>query len=91
MLRRHLPPAPVAMRITSGTDSCPPDMCRSVAAPFTIWSSASRLKLTVITSTIGRMPPRAAPTPAPTKADSESGVSRTRSGPNSSRRPRLTP
>ncbi len=28
--------------------------------------------------------------PAPTKADSESGVSRIRSGPNSSSRPRLT-
>ena len=83
-------PAPVAIRITSGTLSWPPDMWRSVAALFTIWSSASRLKLTVITSTIGRRPPRAAPIPAPTKADSESGVSRTRSGPNSSSRPWLT-
>ena len=35
----------------------PPDMCSSVAALFTIWSSASRLKLTVMISTIGRMPP----------------------------------
>jgi len=61
-----------------------------VAALFTTWSSASRLKLIVITSTIGRMPPRAAPMPAPTNADSESGALRTRSGPNSSSRPRLT-
>ena len=50
-------PAPVAMRITSGTLNWPPDMWRSVAALFTIWSSASRLKLTVMISTIGRMPP----------------------------------
>lgn len=75
------------MRITSGTENCPPDMWRSVAAVFTIWSSASRLKFTVITSTIGRRPPSAAPMPAPTKASSESGVSRTRSGPNSSSKP----
>jgi hypothetical protein len=34
------------MRMTTGTPNCPPDMCRySVAALFTIWSSASRLKL----------------------------------------------
>jgi hypothetical protein len=61
-----------------------------VAALFTIWSRHSMLKFTVITSTMGRMPTMAAPMPAPTKADSESGVSRTRSGPNSSSRPRLT-
>ena len=74
-------PAPVAMRITSGTLNCPPDMCRSVAALLTIWSSASRLKLTVMISTIGRMPPSAAPMPAPTNADSDSGVSRIALGP----------
>ena len=66
-------------------------MCEIVAALFMIWSSASRQKLTVITSTIGRMPPIAAPIPAPTNADSDSGVSRIRSGPNSSSRPLLTP
>ncbi len=65
-------------------------MCRSVAALFTIWSSASRLKFTVISSTIGRSPPIAAPIPMPTNASSESGVSRTRSGPNSARKPLLT-
>ncbi len=48
------------------------------------------LKFTVITSTTGRMPAMAAPMPAPTNADSESGVSRIRSGPNSSRSPLLT-
>ena len=82
-------PPPVAIRTTSGTLNWPPDMCRSVAALLTTWSSASRLKLTVITSTIGRRPPIAAPMPAPTKADSDSGVSRTRSGPNSSSSPWL--
>lgn len=60
-----------------------------VAALFMIWSSARRLKLTVMTSTIGRMPPSAAPMPAPTKVLSDSGVSRIRSGPNSSRNPLL--
>ena len=65
-------------------------MWRIVAALLTIWSSASRLKFTVITSTIGRMPPSAAPMPAPTNVDSDSGVSRMRSGPNSSSRPLLT-
>jgi len=77
----------VAMRSTSGTENWPPDMWRSAAALFTIWSSASRLKFTVITSTMGRKPPSAAPMPAPTKPSSESGVSRMRSGPNSSRKP----
>ncbi len=83
-------PAPVAMRITTGTWNCPPDMWHSVAAVFTIWSSASRLKFTVMISTIGRRPPSAAPMPAPTNADSESGVSRIRSSPNSSSNPLLT-
>ena len=78
------------MRTTSGTLNWPPDMCRSAAALFNTWSSASRLKLMVITSTMGRIPPSAAPIPAPTKADSESGVSRMRSGPNSASIPRLT-
>ena len=46
--------------------------------------------MTVITSTIGRMPPSAAPMPAPTNVDSDSGVSRMRSGPNSASSPLLT-
>jgi len=49
------------------TLNCPPDMWRNSAAVLTIWSSARRLKLTVITSTIGRSPPSAAPMPVPTK------------------------
>jgi hypothetical protein len=87
MLRGQLPPRPVAMRITRGTPNCPPDMCRIVAAVFRIWSSARSEKLTVMISTIGRMPTNAAPIPAPVKADSDSGVSRIRSGPNSFRSP----
>src|SRR6516162_2085479 len=58
------------MRMTTGTANCPPDIWRIVAALLMIWSSARRLKLTVMISTIGRMPPSAAPIPAPTNADS---------------------
>ena len=65
-------------------------MCGMVAALLRIWSSARRLKLQVITSTIGRMPTIAAPIPAPVKALSESGVSRMRSSPSSSIRPLVT-
>ena len=83
-------PAPVAMRITTGTENCPPDMCRTVAAVLTIWSSASSEKFTVMISTIGRWPPRAAPMPVPTNASSDNGVSRMRSGPNSSKKPFVT-
>ena len=83
-------PAPVVIRITTGTLNWPPDMCSSVAAVLTIWSSARRLKLTVMISTIGRSPPIAAPMPAPTNPDSESGVLRTRSRPNSSWSPLVT-
>ena len=83
-------PPPVAIRITIGTANCPPDMCGIVAALFTIWSRASSEKLTVMISTIRRIPPRAAPIPAPTKESSDSGVSRIRSGPNSASSPRVT-
>ena len=84
-------PAPVVIRMTSGTLNCPPLMWCRDAAVLTIWSSASSEKLTVMISTIGRMPPSAAPMPAPTKPDSDSGVSRMRSGPNSSSSPSETP
>ncbi len=83
-------PPPVDMRITTGTLNWPPDMCSSVAALLRIWSAANMLKLQVITSTMGRMPESAAPMPAPVKTDSANGVSRMRSGPNSSNRPLLT-
>ena len=44
-----------------------------------------------MTSTTGRMPCIAAPMPVPTRAISEIGVFRTRSGPNSSSIPCVTP
>jgi hypothetical protein len=55
-----------------------------------IWSSASRLKLTVMISTMGRIPAMAAPIPAPTKPLSANGVSRMRVSPNSSTCPLVT-
>ena len=57
---------------------------------LTIWSIASSEKLTVISSTTGRRPVIAAPTPTPTIVFSEIGVSRTRFSPNSSSRPWVT-
>ena len=51
---------------------------------------ASRLKLIVMSSTIGFSPAIAAPMPAPVITDSAIGVSFTRRGPNSSRKPFVT-
>ena len=51
---------------------------------------ASSEKLIVISSTTGRRPIIAAPTPMPTIVFSEIGVSRTRFSPNSSSRPAVT-
>ena len=73
--------------MTIGTLNWPPDMWSIRAAVFTIWSMANSEKLTVMTSTIGRMPPSAAPIPAPTNPDSDRGVSMIRSYPNSSSMP----
>ena len=57
---------------------------------LTIWSIASSEKLIVISSTTGRSPVIAAPTPMPTIVFSEIGVSRTRFSPNSSSSPAVT-
>ena len=57
---------------------------------LTIWSRASSEKLIVISSTTGRSPVIAAPTPMPTIVFSEIGVSRTRFSPNSSSSPAVT-
>ncbi len=57
---------------------------------LTIWSSASSEKLIVISSTTGRSPVIAEPTPMPTIVFSEIGVSRTRFSPNSSSSPLVT-
>jgi hypothetical protein len=57
---------------------------------LTIWSIASSEKLIVMSSTTGRSPVIAAPTPIPTIVFSEIGVSRTRFSPNSSSSPAVT-
>ena len=57
---------------------------------LTIWSIASSEKLIVISSTTGRRPVIAAPTPTPTIVFSEIGVSRTRFSPKSSSSPCVT-
>ena len=78
-------------RPASGSPSAPSPGRRtcsgSTRAWLTIWSIASSEKLTVISSTTGRSPSIAAPTPMPTMVFSEIGVSRTRFSPNSSSRP----
>ena len=83
-------PAPLGVRMTSGQRTSPPNMAPILAAWLTTWSIATSRKLSVMISTTGRSPSIAAPTPAPTKPSSEIGVSRTRSGPNSSSRPAVT-
>ena len=83
-------PAPFGVRITSGQRTSPPNIAPTLAAWLITWSIATSRKLIVMISTIGRSPSIAAPTPAPTKPSSEIGVSRTRSGPNSSIRPAVT-
>ena len=65
-------------------------MYRMEAAQFTIWSSASSEKFTVMISTTGRRPVIAAPTPMPTIVFSEIGVSRTLFSPNSWSSPWVT-
>ena len=84
-------PEPAGARMTSGTCAAPPSMKWIFAAWLTIWSIAQVTKSENCSSTTGRSPHRAAPTPAPTIAISEIGVSRTRSRPNRSSRPVVTP
>ena len=83
-------PAPLGVRMTIGQPTSPPNIVRILAAWLTTWSMATSRKLIVMISTIGRSPPIAAPTAAPTKPSSEIGVSRIRSGPNSPIRPAVT-
>jgi hypothetical protein len=65
-------------------------MYRSFEAWLSSASKQTPRKSMNISSTTGFRPVAAAPTAAPTNADSEIGVSRTRSAPNSSYRPRVT-
>ena len=83
-------PAPFGVRMTSGQRTSPPNIAPIFAAWLITWSMAISRKLIVMISTTGRSPSIAAPIPAPTKPSSEIGVSRTRSSPNSSRRPAVT-
>ena len=84
------PAIPEDPRKTIGTENWPPLMYRMFAALLTIWSIATRLKLKVMNSTIGRSPTIAAPMPIPQKPSSEIGVSMIRRGPNLASIPWLT-
>ena len=57
---------------------------------MTSWSKPQEMKSENCISAIGRMPSVAAPIAQPMIADSASGVSITRSGPNSSMKPSVT-
>ena len=83
-------PAPNCVRTVSPISAAPPVMNGSFAAWLSNWSKHTPRKSRYIISTTGRMPAIAAPTPSPTIAVSEIGVSRTRS-PNRSARPRVSP
>ncbi len=80
-------PAPLAHRTTSGSVSCPSDMYLILAISLAIRSQQTAKKSLNMISAIGRRPVIAAPTAAPRMACSLIGVSRTRSGPNSSSSP----
>ena len=73
-----------------GHSNCPPDICRTFAALFRIWSNATALKFQVMNSTMGRSPTIAAPMPTPANPPSAMGVSMTRLAPNFSSIPSLT-
>src|SRR5512139_2268055 len=84
-------PAPIARRTTAGQRVLPPNMYRNFAIWLKIWSMLTPTKSANINSATGRMPASAAPPAAPMIADSEIGVSMTRSAPNFGSRPLVTP
>src|SRR5438270_338937 len=73
-----------------GTPKSPFERYRSRAASLTSWSNAGWMKSANWISATGSRPCRAMPIATPTMPDSASGVSRTRSSPNSSRNPAVT-
>ena len=77
----------MGIRSTRGMEHCPPDMYFILAAWFSRGSAHSVTKSSYISSTTGCMPRMAAPTAMPMNPSSEMGVSMTRLGPNSSRKP----
>ena len=83
-------PAPNWVRTVSAICAAPPVMNGSFAAWLSNWSRQTPRKSRYISSTTGRMPAIAAPTPRPMIAISEIGVSRTRS-PKRSWSPRVSP
>ena len=83
-------PAPNWVRTVSDICAAPPVMNGIFAAWLSNWSRHTPTKSRYISSTTGRIPAIAAPTPRPMTAVSEIGVSRTRS-PNRSRSPRVRP
>ena len=83
-------PAPNWVRTVSAISAAPPVMNGSLAAWLSSWSKQTPRKSRYISSTTGRIPAIAAPTPRPMIAVSEIGVSRTRS-PNRSCSPRVRP
>ena len=83
-------PAPNWVRTVRAIWAAPPVMNGSFAAWLRSWSRQTPTKSRYMSSTTGRMPAMAAPTPRPMMAVSEMGVSRTRS-PNRSRSPRVRP
>jgi hypothetical protein len=84
-------PAPAGVRSTRGTCAFPPNMYRIFAACSTSCSIHRVMKSMNCTSRTGRRPVSAAPMAQPVMAASEMGVSRTRSGPNCSSSPSVTP
>ena len=83
-------PAPNCVRTVSAIVALPPVMNGIFAAWLSNWSRHTPTKSKYMISTTGRIPAIAAPTPRPTIAVSEIGVSRTRS-PNWSWSPRVSP
>ncbi len=75
----------------SSSGSAIPERQCVFAATVTIGSNGQERKSANWSSTTGRSPIQAAPIAAPTKPSSEIGVSSTRSSPNSSSRPAVTP
>ena len=71
-------PAPNWVRTVSAISAAPPVMNGSLAAWLSSWSKQTPRKSRYMSSTTGRIPAIAAPTPSPTIAVSEIGVSRTR-------------
>ena len=80
-------PPPFAVRITSGKLTWPFVMYRLFAISFATMSQHTARKSENMISAITGTPVIAAPMAAPSSACSEIGVSRTRSGPNSSTSP----